>query len=273
MDLEERLKRRYEKLVAAHSNCTQKLAAGVKALPDGRKAFAHTQALWRFLKNEKVTPQELAKPLVAMAHEEVKSHCAEWALCVHDWSRINYHRHRSKQDRCQMTHATDVGYELQSSLLVSDREGSPLLAPVQNWVTAEGVWQSRAACLQSDGLSHLDELSERMAWLEEQGFAKPLVHIIDREADSAAHLRRWSECGWNWLVRVKEGNRVRVGGWECPVREVASTLLFQRVREVQVKGGVAQQWLASGEVVVTRKAKPASAWSMGNAVRRKPVNL
>jgi hypothetical protein len=54
LKLEPRLKRRYEKLVMAHSNSTTSLSAGVKALANGAKAFAHTQALWRFLNNEEV---------------------------------------------------------------------------------------------------------------------------------------------------------------------------------------------------------------------------
>ena len=254
--------------MAAHSNCTHKLAAGMKALPDSRKAFAHTQALWRFIKNERVTPEELGKPLLAVAHDEVRSHCEEWALCVHDWSRLNYNRHRGKQDRYQMTHATDVGYELQSSLLVSDRDGGPLVAPLQNLVTADGVWQSRSALLQGNDLSHLDELSARIGWLEAQELAKPLVHIIDREADSVAHFRTWNRAGWQWLVRVKEGSRVSAGGYERKLHEVASTLAFRRVREITVKGRPAQQWLASCEVIVSRKAKPKR--SETNGKRRAP---
>ena len=249
--------------MAAHSNCTHKLAAGMKALPDSRKAFAHTQALWRFMKNERVTLEALSQPLLAVAQEEVKSHCADWALCVHDWSRINYHRHAGKQDRYQMTHATDVGYELQSSLLVSDRDGGPLVAPVQNLVTGVGVWQSRASALQAHTLSHLDELTERIDWLEAQGLAKPLIHIIDREADSVAHFRRWSGAGWNWLVRMKEGGRIRVGNQERKAGEVGSTLRFQRIREVRVKERPAYQWVASCDVVVSRKAKPKRAEANG----------
>lgn len=45
----------------------------MKALPDANKSFAHTQALWRFLKNARVTPTELNAPLLAMAHAEVKT--------------------------------------------------------------------------------------------------------------------------------------------------------------------------------------------------------
>jgi hypothetical protein len=262
------LKRRYEKLVAAHSNSTQTLAAGAKALPDGTTAFAQTQALWRFLSNERITPADLAEPLRAVAHTELASGCDHHALCVHDWSRINYHTHTGKRDRVQMTHATDVGYELQSSLLVSDRDGLPLVAPVQNLVTAAGVWQSRAAGIQPGALSHLDELTERVEWLENQGLNKPLVHIVDREADSVAHLRRWSQRGWCWLIRAREGARVRHAGCDRKLREVAAGLAFNRECEVVYKGHPAQQWLASAEVYLTRKAKPAGRDAQGKRLKR-----
>lgn len=250
------MKRRYENLVAAHSNCTQKLAAGVKAMPDGNKAFAHTQALWRFLANERITPVELSAPLWGVAREEARDGCDRHVLCAHDWSRINYGTHTSKKERLQMSHATDVGYELQSSLLVSDRDGAPLVAPVQNLVTATGVWQSRAAQIQPDDRPHLDELTERMAHLEAGGLGKPLVHIVDREADSVAHLRTWSRHGWQWLVRVKEGSRVCYEGRDLKLSDVAAQLPFSRERDVMRQGKPAAQWLASTAVVLTRKAKP-----------------
>jgi len=156
----------------------------VKAIFDGTESASHAQALWRFLSNDQVSPECLARPLLAVAHQSVRDDCDGFALCVHDWSRINYSTHTGKLDRKQMTHDTDVGYELQSSLLVSDRDGVPLVAPVQNWVTGDGVWQTRAEGLQADDQTHLDELTGRMGWLEDQGFALPLGHIIDREADS-----------------------------------------------------------------------------------------
>jgi len=90
----------------AHSNIVTELAAGMKALPDTGTSFAHTQALWRFLANERVSAEGLSGPLLAMARAEVPEHCDRYALAVHDWSRLNYGGHTSKKDRVQMTHKT-----------------------------------------------------------------------------------------------------------------------------------------------------------------------
>jgi hypothetical protein len=255
--------------VAAHSNCTTNLAAGVKALFDGNQTAAHAQALWRFLANDAVTPEGLAAPLLAHRHAMVKEACDAYALSIHDWSRINYRTHQGKRDRKQLTHETDVGYELQSSLLVSDRDGAPLVAPAQNWVTAEGVWQSRCSGLVREEQAHLDELTERMAWLERQGFGRPLVHVIDREADSVGHWRQWSEAGQLWLVRIKGGSTLRFQDRRCKAEDVAQSLEFQRVREVNCDGKAAEQWIGCAEVVITRPARPKQKDADGR--RQAPV--
>ena len=145
----------------------------MKAVMDEGSAFAHTQGLWRFLHNERVDLPTLLRPVLSMAHEQVEAGCADYVLAVHDWSRLNYKRHTSKPDRVQMTHQHDVGYELQSTILVSDRDGQPLAVAAQNLVTAEGVWQARHAQIQAKR-PHLDELSERVEQLEAQNFGKSL---------------------------------------------------------------------------------------------------
>jgi len=249
----------------AHSNAVSELAAGMKALPDTGSAFAHTQALWRFLSNERVDPTHLAGPICEMTRSEVPEHCEAYALAMHDWSRLNYYGHTRKKDRVRMTHETDVGYELQSSLLVSDRDGIPLSAPAQNLVTANGILSTMASGVVPDK-PHLDELGERMAWLEKQNFGKPLVHIVDREADSVAHMRDWSEAGHAWLVRAKGGSRVRFGEREMRLNEVGNALTYTGVREVECQGKPATQWLASTRVVLARKARPSRLDANGKRV-------
>ena len=178
----------------------------------------NAQALWRFLSNERITPADLAGRLRAVALTESANGCDRSAVCVHDGSRINYPTHTGKRDRVPMTHATDVGDALQSRLPLSDRDGLPWVAPVRNRVTAAGGWPSRAATIQAP-LPPLDELTERLEWLENQGLTKPLAPTVDREADSVAPLRRGSRHDGPWWVRAKEGARVRDVGVDRKLRE------------------------------------------------------
>jgi len=61
--MELRRQKRYRQLVESHLNVVQAVAAGVKAIPGVGKAFAATQAAWRFFRNPNVTLPELVQPL------------------------------------------------------------------------------------------------------------------------------------------------------------------------------------------------------------------
>ena len=253
--LDARLTKRYDELVMGHSNGLPALAAGMKALPRSDKAFAQTQALWRFLSNDRVLPVDLVKPLLALAHEGCRDDCDDYALVMHDWSRLNYMHHHSKADRLQMTHRGDIGYELQSSLLVTDRDGAPICTPAQNLATKDGVLSTRAEEVLAPE-KHLHELTQRITWLEQQSFAKPLVHIVDREADSVAHLRQWQADGRRWLVRVKAGSTASYKGQSRPLSQIGSELSYSETRKVDYKGKPAIQWVGETAVVLTRQAQP-----------------
>lgn len=258
------MKKRYEQLVAAHSNAVPELAAGLKALPDGAQAFAHTQAMWRFLANEQVTPQALITPVLAAARESVREVCDEYALVAHDWSHLNYHRHESKRDRVH-THAKEVGYELQSSLLMSDRGGEPLGAVAQNLVTAQGIWSTyQEGC--PAPVPHLDELSRRMQWLEAQGLGKTLVHVVDREADSVGHLRQWSAQQWRWLIRAKGGARVHYAGQASTLEAVAEALHYSVADTFDYQGQPVRQFVAHSTVSLQRPARPKRTDANGRRI-------
>ena len=90
------------------------------------------------------TLNKLAEPLLEAAHAGVTSRCHQYALTIHDWSRINYRKHASKKDRYQITHKTDVGYDLQNSLLIDDQKGQPIAPVAQRLVTGNGyIFQYR----------------------------------------------------------------------------------------------------------------------------------
>ena len=106
-------------------NASEALSAGLKAVPNKISSFASTQAAWRFYKNEALTLSKLQEPLTAAAHAGIQQQCGESALCVHDWSKLRY-RHRNKPDIYPRTHSDDLGYELQTSLILSDQTGNPI---------------------------------------------------------------------------------------------------------------------------------------------------
>ena len=257
--VESRLQDRYLQLIQEQLAPLQAVAAGLRALPRGTTAFASTQAAWRFYKNKRVRLDRLVQPLIDHVRQTVPEACADYVLIPHDWSLLHYNPHPSKQDRVELSNSHDLGYELLTSLAVSDRDGSPL-APVCQQLRAQGgVYSTRKARVLPDR-SQLDMLTPVFDHLEGLALGKPLVHIIDAEADSVAHYRRWARQGRLFLVRADEERLVLFEGQEQTLAQVAQTLwqrgAFRKTRRVAYHGQETQQWVAEAAVVLHRPARP-----------------
>ena len=247
--------KRYKQLVGESLNSNDALSSGLRPLPTEITSFASTQAAWRFYKNDSVTLQKLQEPLLQAAHDNAVTHCKDYALIIHDWSRLNYRKHQSKLDKYQISHETDVGYDLQSSLLISDKTGLPLAPVALRLVTAKGSYSSyQNNALDESVASHLDEVTTCIDYLQQQAFAKPLVHIIDREADSIGHIRQWQENGYLWLTRAKDHTTVTFEEQTLTCRMIANSLSFNKIREVNYHGKSQWQWVAEAKIVITRHA-------------------
>jgi hypothetical protein len=253
-------------------NASEPLSAGLKSLPNKVSSFASTQAAWRFYANEAVTLSALQAPLTAAAHAGIEAHCSQYALCVHDWSRLQY-KHRNKSDTYAITHKTDIGYDLQTSLIVSDQSGLPLAPVAQRLVSADGSYASYYpdSNAPQPAKAHLDEVSDTIRHLQHAGFAKPLVHIIDREGDSVGHIRQWQAADCHWLVRVKDHPKVAHAGKAISCKNLADTLSYTRSREVLYHSKKCWQWVAETEVVLTRPARPSQSKGKKADIKGAPV--
>jgi len=230
------------------------IAAGLRAIPKAStQAFASTQAAWRFYQNEAITLPNLFEPLMSEAHQGLESSSQQYGLVMHDWSRISYKNHDSKDDRLQMTHKHDIGYDLYSCLLVSDRDCVPIAPVNQTLSTGSGNLSNRYEGLQDTAI-HLEELTETMGALDQQAFCKPLVHIIDREGDSIAHQRQWRD--HHWLIRAKSRPRADYQGKTLALADIADQLEYTLARQVEAKGHRVTQWVGEADIVLARPAKP-----------------
>jgi hypothetical protein len=245
-------------LVIEHLSPGQQLAAGLRAMPNTAKSFASTQAAWRFFNNPSIKLPGLMRPLLQRGMEAVASDCSGFVLVMHDWSHLHFGDHTSKQDRIGLGNSSDLGYELQSALLVNDRHGEPL-APISISVeAADGVHCSRTWKVRAPR-SQLDELQPVMEFVVKQKLAKPAVHIVDAESDSVAHYRSWSAAGHLFLVRADD-RLVQHEGQMRRLSEIRDLLwkrgAFRRTREVTCKGKRGVQWIAEATVTLTRAAVP-----------------
>jgi len=254
----------------------QAVAAGLRALPRAAQPFASTQAAWRFYRNERTGLAKLAQPLIERARQAVPDACDDYALIVHDWSLLHYREHTSKRDRVELGNSQDLGYELLASLAVSDRDGAPLAPVCQQLRAAAGVYSTRSARTLADR-SQLDMLAPVLAHVEGLGLGRRCVHIIDAEADSVGHYRRWARQGRLFLVRADEERGGLFQGQECRLSEVAEALwargAFRKTRQVDYHGREAQQWVAEAEVVLHRPARPHRKGQKRVVVPGRPLRL
>jgi hypothetical protein len=252
------------------------VAAGLRALPGTAAAFASTQAAWRFFRNQRVALVRLAQPLIEHARRAVPAACDDYALNILDWSLLHYREHRSKHDRVELGNGQDLGYELLTSLVVSDRDGAPLAPVCQQLRAQAGVYSTRSARRLPER-SQLDMLTPVLDHVEGLGLGKPLVHILDAEADSVAHYRRWARQGRRFLVRADGERRVRFEGHERPLADVVEILrargAFAKTRRVDYQGRTAQQWVAEAAVVLHRPACPQRQGQPRRAVPGRPLRL
>lgn len=234
------------------------VAAGPAALPRLTTAFASTQAAWRFFANDAVSLPALAGPLQTAGRRALEDSPAEYALPVHDWSILNYHRHTAKADHMAFGKGSARGYELASALLVDAANGDPLAPLELRLRTATAVYSTRApAPGPSEG--HWDGVWPTMrAAAAALGLARPLVHVIDCEADSVGHPRLWHRRRQLFLVRTDGTRAVRWRGRECRLPALAAALeregAFAAPRPVLYHGRGATQTVAEAEVVLTRPA-------------------
>ena len=197
----------------------------------------------------------LIEPLIETGRQAITTACDHYALIIHDWSQLMYAEHAGKRDRVALSsrHVPE-GYELQTALLVSDRNGSPLAPVVMSLRAADGVHCSRQWRIRP-ALSPLDELAPAMAFAEQQSFSRPLVHVIDAEADSVAHYREWAAAGWHFLVRADDrlveyqGQERRCSAIREELREQGA---FRQTRLVKYHGRSAQQWVAEVSIRLLR---------------------
>jgi hypothetical protein len=253
--VEARLERRYNTLVEEHTGHAHRVAAGPRHLPRS-DAHAATQAAWRFFKNPRSKTTLLAQPLLDAARSASASACERFSLVVGDWSHLNYSTHTDKPDRIQIGNKGEIGYELFSQLLVSDRDGQPLAPLCVRLQAAAGMYSSQHNA-PGPVPSQLDALTADLDYVTNLHLDKRPIFIFDAEVDSVYHFRRW--CPEHLLlVRVDEERKVLFEGQEKGLPEVADLLrqrqAFQRVRQVEYKGEKVWQYVAEAAVTLHREA-------------------
>lgn len=258
LKVEPRLRSRYCQLTMSHLSHAHRVAAGLRLPASLKRPFAATQAAWRFYNNPRLTLEELADPLLQCAREDVPELCDRWMLVAMDWCNLHLNDHDSKADRIELANSSDLGYELLSALAISDRSGAAIAPLCLEMRAADGVHSTRLA-KPFAAISVLDSLEPVMRHVQQQKLPRTPVFIIDAEADSVGHYRRWDAEGFRFLIRADAQRLVLYEGKQQRLEEVARGLLaagrLLRTIEVEFKGTPAVQYVAQTTVVLHRPAR------------------
>ncbi len=243
-------------MVKQHLRQAETLATGLRVLSQDGTRDAADLAAWRFYDNSSITLPGLAAPLLERARRAVAERCDQYALCIHDQSGLHLTRHHAKRDRKVLYSRDDLGYEMQSALLVSDHDGRPLGTAYLALGAASGVHSTRRE-QPLPARPWVDEVNRTMGYLAAQQFSKELVHIIDRELDKLLQLRRFARCRRLFVIRANDVRRVEHDGQSRLLSEVEAMLCgqFKRSRQIDYRGRRAWQYVAETEVVLDQPAR------------------
>lgn len=253
---DERLGKRWHSLVRSQLKVASPLAAGVGGLPDTKAAFAATQAAWRFYNNERVELSELVEPLRQYVRTQVASTQSPFVLIAHDWCKLSYPGHKFRKDLATLSSEADVGYEMTTSLAISADDGAPMAPTEMHLKTADGILSTRGSRIEST--NHLDQVLPTMNASSTWNLSKPIVHIIDREADSVGHYRQWDQAGHKMLIRADD-RRVLCDGKQMKLSDIRHEVQlqhgFQQVGPALYHGRQAELEVAEVAVVLHRPAR------------------
>jgi hypothetical protein len=250
-------------LVREHTHTVNAAVTGLSALPSTAQPFASVLAMSRFLNHEGVTLPALIEPAQDAVRQAVAASGAAVALLVHDWCMFGFRTHSRKTDRYQRSHDQDLGYELGTALVVDAATGRPLGPMEFRLRTANGMLTTRpggAACPPG----HIDELLDTMKASRHWNLERRLVHVIDREADSVGHYRKWQAAGHQFVVRADAKRWATWQGKEVqlPALAAALRLSFRDVLDdagrplvVKTQQGTGRLQVVETDVVLTRPAK------------------
>ena len=194
-------------------------------------------------------------PLLA----RIAAEAAPVLLAVHDWSILAFGGHESKADRRQLTHDADVGYDLATVLVLHGGTGDPIAPASVTMLTKTGTIGTRDdPPTGRQRVPHVDQVLPAMGFVAAQRWTPPVVHVIDREADSVGHWRQWAKAGHLALVRADD-RLVLHDGAETTLVRIADEMVrrgqLQESAAVRYHGRPARQFVAETAVTLHRPAK------------------
>ncbi len=233
---------------------------GLKILLGKSKAFSQVQASWRFLNNDNVTIEALFEPIKESTKEEIEKHCEKYVLAMSDWSHLDYKKHYKKEEletKNKKNNSKQLGYDLQTTIAVSDKTGEPIAPLVHNLKTSKKVYSTYDENIDMEK-THLEELASRTKAIKDDlNTDKKIVTIVDRESDCVTFMRELDKNNELFLLRVKKNASVYYLKENMSIKqgELANKLsLGKFVKTIKYKNKQVKIYVNECEVEVRRDA-------------------
>jgi hypothetical protein len=259
LKMESRLERRHKDLVKRQMSHKQNSINGLNLLIKDTKSFSEVQSAWRFYNNEKVDIESLNNPILEKGISRVLEENSKYVLVMHDWSLISYRNHDSKEDcieskRSKTKESKSKGYDLQSSLVVSELSGNPIMPIAQNLKTSKRVYSSYKKDIDKK-LTRLEELSDRIKYIDERlDKSKKKVHIVDREGDSIEFIREIYPNSY-FIIRGMDNRSVEHNNEKIKQKELSNKLDNGRyVKSIKYGKKEVDIYVNSVDIKITRDA-------------------
>jgi len=237
----------------------EKTTNGLKLLIKDVEPFSQVQASWRFLNNDNVTIDDMMQPINGALNEGIKKHCDKYLLAMSDWSHLDYKKHTSKKElvsKNKKATCKQVGYDLQTTLAVSDVTGEPIAPITHNLKTSKKVYSTYDENISLKS-THLEELASRVESINNILSNKKIVHIVDRESDSVAFMRELQKDKALFLLRIKSNGSLYLPNKKISIKqgELANELsLGNKVQTIKYQNKKVTIYVNECEVEVKRDA-------------------
>ena len=279
--LDRRHQTRFWELVSGHAHSPNAAANGLSALPGTARPSAAVRARSRFPASDDIPFPARIEPAQDAVRQAVAARPGGVVPVVHDWCQFASGTHAAERDRYRRSGANGTGYELGSAVVADGTDGRPLGPTELRRRTAAGTLSARPGDT-ADPPAHVDEWLDAMDQSRRRGPDADLVHVIDREADSAGHDRARPARGHRFAVRADLDRVVTHGGVERSPADGVGRLAgaFREVgaadgwpRVVAAGRGTGVRTVAETAVVVHRPARTRDADGKRIAVPGPPIAL
>jgi hypothetical protein len=231
------------------------VAAGLSVPVTAQSGFAATQAVWRFLANDKVTLPRLIDPLRQFAKQQIIG-C--YVLQVLDWCKLKFDAHSSKKDRITDSLKYCNGYELTTQLAVDADNGSPIAVVQAHLKTSNGFLSTMDKAPDNE-TPHLEQVLPMMKAAHLMHLGAKSVFVIDREADALYYLRQWHAAGKLFLIRGDDDRRADWNEESVSIREIKEQAdkqqMYIKSRDVIIKGKECEQFIFETKIILSRPAQ------------------